>query len=87
MPRTESPRNSKRSYESLRAGAQLEWVKTADTRSGGSAAISSARDDDLLTAGDVVDSLPDRRDLLRVLIRDLDPELVLELHDALIALR
>jgi hypothetical protein len=32
---------------------------------------------------DVVDSLPDGRDLLSVLVRDLDPELVLELHDQL----
>ena len=33
--------------------------------------------------GDVVDGLPDALDLLRVLVRDLDPELVLELHDQL----
>ena len=30
---------------------------------------------------DVVDGLADGLDLLRVLVRDLDPELVLELHD------
>jgi hypothetical protein len=33
--------------------------------------------------GDVVDGLPDGLDLLRVLVRDLDPELVLQLHDQL----
>jgi len=32
---------------------------------------------------DVVDGLPDGCDLLSVLVRDLDPELVLELHDQL----
>src|SRR5215218_1584400 len=37
----------------------------------------------LLVRGDVVDGLPDGLDLLRVLVRDLDPKLVLELHDQL----
>src|SRR5947209_10565706 len=37
----------------------------------------------LLVAGDVVDRLADSGDLLRVLVRDLDPELILELHDQL----
>src|SRR5581483_5409760 len=37
----------------------------------------------LLVRSDVVDSLADGLDLLRVLVRDLDPELVLELHDQL----
>src|SRR5947209_3228148 len=37
----------------------------------------------LLVAGDVVDRLADSRDLLRILVRDLDPELILELHDQL----
>src|SRR5581483_206999 len=78
---TESPRNSSRSYDAVRSAAQLEWVKTAATRSGGSAAISSERG--LLVRRDVVDSLPDGGDLLRVLVGDLDPELVLELHDQL----
>jgi hypothetical protein len=32
---------------------------------------------------DVVDGLTDGLDLLRVLVRDLDPELILELHDQL----
>src|SRR6478752_7294486 len=39
--------------------------------------------DDLLVRRDVVDGLADGRDLLGVLVRDLDPELVLELHDQL----
>src|SRR6266536_1341821 len=37
----------------------------------------------LLVRCDVVDGLPDGMDLLRVLVRDLDPELVFELHDQL----
>src|SRR5438270_12356430 len=37
----------------------------------------------LLVRRDVVDGLADGLDLLRVLVRDLDPELVLELHDQL----
>src|SRR5206468_7668976 len=37
----------------------------------------------LLVRRDVVDGLADGRDLLGVLVRDLDPELVLELHDEL----
>src|SRR3954471_16236506 len=51
-------------------------------RSGGSASISGASVL-LLMRGDVVDGLADSRDLLGVLVRDLDPELVLELHDQL----
>ena len=37
----------------------------------------------LLVCRDVVDCLPDGLDLLRVLVGDLDPELILELHDQL----
>jgi hypothetical protein len=37
----------------------------------------------LLVGRDVVDGLSDSRDLLGVLVRDLDPELILELHDQL----
>src|SRR5205809_3605780 len=37
----------------------------------------------LLVRGDVVDGLADGLNLLRVLVGDLDPELVLELHDQL----
>src|SRR5712664_2286038 len=51
-------------------------------RSGGSASISGASVA-LLVRRDVVDGLADSRDLLSVLVRDLDPELVLELHDQL----
>src|SRR6476661_5242442 len=80
---TESPRNSSRSYDSVRSAAHDEWVKTAPARSGGSASISSLRVLVLLVGGDVVDGLTDGRDLLRVLVRDLDPELILELHDQL----
>src|SRR5947209_18450270 len=56
-------------------------MKTTSASAGGSPSISSASA--LLVAGDVVDRLADGRDLLRVLVRDLDPELVLELHDQL----
>src|SRR5439155_20788988 len=37
----------------------------------------------LLVRGDVVDGLADGLDLLRVLVGDLDAELILELHDQL----
>src|SRR5690349_7366929 len=59
------------------------------SRSGGSDSISclsfsgwpaGAR---LLVRRDVIDRLTDSLDLLGVLVRDLDPELVLELHDQL----
>src|SRR6478736_1340668 len=85
---TESPRNSRRSYEDARSGAQEVCVKTFSRRSAGSVAIkrpSSALPAvaPLLARRDVVDSLPDRLDLLCVLVRDLDPELILELHDQL----
>src|SRR4051794_26443017 len=85
---TLSPRNSSRSYDDARSGAQDECVKTFSRRSAGSVSIkrpSSALPaaEPLLARRDVVDSLPDRLDLLRVLVRDLDPELVLELHDQL----
>jgi glycerol-3-phosphate acyltransferase PlsX len=83
--RTESPRNSSRSYDSLRSVAQLECVKTEAAPLGGSASISSPRVFclPLLVRGDVVDCLSDRRDLLGVIVGDLDSELVLQLHDQL----
>src|SRR5947209_3238515 len=56
-------------------------MKTTSASAGGSPSISSASA--LLVAGDVVDRLADGRDLLRILVRDLDPELILELHDQL----
>src|SRR5918912_836673 len=37
----------------------------------------------LLVRGDVVDRLANGLDFLRVLVRDLDPELILQLHDQL----
>src|SRR5688500_1012035 len=83
---TLSPRNSSRSYDEARSGAHEECVKTISRRSGGSPSISPSRPPArgrLLVRGDVVDRLPDRLDLLRVFVRDLDPELVLELHDQL----
>src|SRR4051812_9365340 len=85
---TLSPRNSRRSYDDARSGAQDECVKTMPRRSGGSSAISRpssavAAASPLLARRDVIDSLTDRLDLLRVLVRDLDPELILELHDQL----
>src|SRR5689334_16096533 len=83
--RTESPRNSSRSYEAVRSAAHDACVKTAAARSGESRSISSrsAAGPSLLVRRDVVDGLPDGRDLLRVLVGDLDPELILELHDQL----
>ena len=65
-------------------------MKTCSSLAGGSASISLRRLRGpeaglrgLLVREDVVDGLPDSRDLLGVLVRDLDPELVLELHDQL----
>src|SRR5436305_1521453 len=78
--RTLSPRNSRRSYDTVRSGAHDACVNATSARSGGSASIRSAR---LLVRRDVVDRLAHGRDLLRVLVGDLDPEVVLELHDQL----
>src|SRR5438105_3868712 len=80
--RTLSPRNSSLSYDAERSLAHDVCVKTGSASSGGSPSISCARSP-LLVGGDVVDGLADGLDLLRVLVRDLDPELVLELHDQL----
>src|SRR5436190_4216724 len=44
---------------------------------------SPAPEGGLLVRRDVVDGLADSGDLLSVLVRDLDPELILELHDEL----
>src|SRR5438552_617928 len=87
--RTLSPRNSRRSYESVRSGAHDACVNTRSARFFGRASIrpTSARGSlcplRLLVRGDVIDRLADRRDLLCILVGDLDPELVLELHDQL----
>ena len=64
------------------------WVKTWSRRSGkGFDQARSARPSPerplLLVRDDVVDSLADGRDLLRIFVRDLDPEWILELHDQL----
>src|SRR4029078_8743874 len=72
-----------RSYDDARSGAQEECVKTFSSRSSGSASIRRSRRPRLLVRGDVVDSLTDRLDLLSVLVGNLDPELVFELHDQL----
>src|SRR4029077_5821658 len=77
---TLSPRNSRRSYDEARSGAHEVWVKTFSSRSAGRSSIRLWRLA-LLVRRDVVDSLTHGLDLLRVLVRDLDPELVLELHD------
>src|SRR5436309_14971272 len=92
---TESPRNSSRSYDSVRSAAHEEWVNTAARRAGGSASIRCRsvealrsglprrRRANLLVRRDVVDGLPDGRDLLGVIVGDLDAELIFELHDQL----
>src|SRR5581483_9569103 len=87
--RTLSPRNSRRSYADARSAAQEAWVNTCSSRPGGRASISLRRACGprarpvLLVRRDVVDGLPHGRDLLRVLVGDLDSELILELHDQL----
>src|SRR5918994_4421475 len=87
---TLSPRNSSRSYDDARSGAHEVCVSTCSRRSRGSCSIrrASRRESPvgavaLLVRGDVVDGLPHGRDLLGVIVRDLDPELILELHDQL----
>src|SRR5829696_6491122 len=82
---TLSPRNSRRSYESARSAAHDGCVNTWRRRAAGSSAINlpSSGVSALLVRRDVVDGLADRLDLLGILVRDLDPELILELHDQL----
>src|SRR6476659_4388820 len=86
---TESPRNSSRSYEEARSGAHEVCVNTWSRCSGGRASIRRASAPPfpvrsrLLVRDDVVDGLADGRDLLRIVVRDLDAELILELHDEL----
>src|SRR3954451_16631355 len=83
---TLSPRNSSLSYDEARSGAHEECVKTCSRLAAGSRSIRSLSVGPaapLLLLRDVVDGLPDRGDLLRVLVRDLDAELVLQLHDQL----
>src|SRR5256712_2071515 len=80
---TLSPRNSRRSYEDARSGAHDEWVNTFCSRASGRPSIRRSSRAPLLVRGDVVDSLTDGLDLLRVLVGNLDPELVFELHDQL----
>src|SRR5215212_7151861 len=68
--------------------AHEECVYTCSVRAAGSVSISFARRETsprvgLLVGGDVVDRLADGLNLLGVLVGDLDPELILELHDQL----
>jgi hypothetical protein len=63
-------------------------VYTCSARASGRACISATSSGTAAAGGflvrrDVVDGLADGLDLLRVLVGDLDPELVLELHDQL----
>src|SRR5207249_1410108 len=69
-----------------RSTAHDGCVSTGSMLSRGSSSISRASGPvpdspaSLLVGRDVVDCLPDRLDLLGVVVRDLDPELILELH-------
>src|SRR5262245_53476856 len=83
--RTLSPRNSSRSYDSARSSAQEACVNTCSALSAGSSAISrpsSAAPEDVLAlmCGCGVGRLADGRELAGVFIRDLQTELVLEVH-------
>src|SRR3954465_2409213 len=85
---TLSPRNSRRSYDAERSLAHDAWGYTCAARSSGRRSISCASSETsprgaLLVGRDVVDGLADGLNLLGVLVGDLDPELVLELHDQL----
>src|SRR5919202_861040 len=86
-PRTPSPRNSSRSYDRSRSDSHDECVKTASRSSLGRPSISSrsrfGAPGGSAMGDDVIDRLPDGRDLLCILVGDLETELVLELHDQL----
>src|SRR5690349_8446877 len=86
-PSTPSPRNSSRSYESSRRLTQDVCVNASARSVSGSPSISARSElgppDWSAVADDVVDRLTDGRDLLGILVGDLEPELVLELHDQL----
>src|SRR5688572_8705167 len=94
--RTLSPRNSSRSYESKRSSTHDVCVNTCSRRSAGSSTISrpssagpcptgsaSLEPSSALVRDDVVDRLADGRELASVLVRNLEPELVFEVHDDL----
>src|SRR5918995_533163 len=87
-----SPRNSSRSYDAARSSAHDAWVKTFSSRASGSSPIrrpsscgpSIAFSGCLLLVGDdVVDRLADGREFARVVIGNLESELILEIHDDL----
>src|SRR5689334_13141414 len=86
-PSTLSPRNSSRSYDISRRPTHEVWVNARRRSSPGSPSISalsgSGASGRSAVAGDVVDRLTDGRDLLGILVGDLETELVLELHDQL----
>src|SRR5918992_23517 len=88
-PSTLSPRNSRRSYDCERSSAHDACVNACRRLSSGRLSISSRRERSesralgLLVRRDVVDGLTHGLNRLSVLVRDLDPELVLELHDEL----
>src|SRR5690242_11580130 len=86
-PSTLSPRNSSRSYDLARRLTHDVWVNASRRSSPGSPSISarsgSGASGRSAVAGDVVDRLTDGRDLLGILVGDLETELVLELHDQL----
>src|SRR5262249_13062200 len=85
--RTLSPRNSSRSYDSERSSAQEACLKTCSSRAGGSSPISRPSSSEVsllgLVCDDVVDRLADGRELARVVVGDLQVELVLQVHDDL----
>ena len=87
---TLSPRNSSRSYDSARSSAHEAWVNTCSSLAAGSSEIRRPSSlgptwasTSALMRDDVVDRLADGRELAGVLVGDLQPELVLEVHDDL----
>src|SRR4051794_4875185 len=87
--RTTSPRKASRSYESARWSTHDEWVKACRRSSSGSSSSSelsvSAISRGTLghARGHVLGRLAHREDLGRVLVRDADACVVLELHHEL----
>src|SRR5689334_25202645 len=86
-PSTLSPRNSSRSYDISRRPTHEVWVNARSRSSSGSPSISALSGPGAsgrsAVGGDVVDRLTDGRDLLGILVGDLETELVFELHDQL----
>src|SRR4249919_3968362 len=86
-PRALSPRNSSRSYDCALSSTRDGCMNTCRSRAAGNASINLTSCppglSPLLVARDVVDGLSDGGDALGILVGDLDPELILELHDQL----